>query len=114
MHTEIEEWLTSRLKQGVKVQELYPHRYRKMQAYYELRIYEGKKKIILELKRKAPSVHEETTSLKIVRILKPTGPEKEEITIESLLGKELRYEQSKFISSEDHSPFFMTGTLILK
>lgn len=115
MEAEHEKWLINRLKEGVEVQELFPHMFAKGVAYYDIVVRNKKTGIVIEVKRDHITwSYAETSQMQISKVFQIVRGEKEKIESSNLTNRYLTFvPQGQKFKSEDFNPFLLRGKIFL-
>lgn len=115
MEAEQEKWLAKCLKEGVEVQELFPHMFAKKFAYYDIVIFGKKIGVIVEVKREEiKHINTEPLKMQISKVFQIVRGEKEEIKYSNLINKYITFvpQRPKF-KTQECNPFLLSGKFFL-
>ena len=114
MNTEQESWLIERLREGVKIQKLFPYKFHQKRAYYNIYFYNNKAKTLLVLAKKMANHEEELSKIKIVQVFEIYRGEKREVESMKLSQAQLYFESIHVSTKIKSQPTFeLTGKLYL-
>lgn len=116
MEAEQEKWLNERLKEGIEVQELFPHKFLKGFVYYDIIIHGKRTGVVVEVKRENLN-HSDMKPMKmqITKVFEIVRGEKEAVKYSNLINRYVTFlpEISKF-KGESRNPFELNGKFFLQ
>lgn len=111
----LEKWMTKVLTEGVEVKQLYPNTYDGTNGFgYEIMFLIGNQQYNVQFTHKTHKTPDDAPFV-IRKIYRQQWDSEEEVSIESIIGRELEFEPKETKTyGYDTSQLAITGTLILK